>query len=105
MVPHAVSSPFASFSWMIPVRDRSKPILRLITLFQGDLKFCNKICSSMGIVCFVNICTDAGSGTEKLICKGSAAVDPVTQTNHRHRKVQRFCYQSALSHRTTSPVK
>ena len=36
-----------------------KPIFGLITFFQSNLHFCNKIGAAACVICFVNVCTDA----------------------------------------------
>ena len=46
---------------------QQQPVTGFVGFFQGDLKFCDEIRFAVGILCFVDICSDTGSSSADLI--------------------------------------
>ena len=68
-----------------------QPILALVTFFQGDLQFRDKIFGALRILCFVYVGTHRGSGTEKLAQQGVFYAALLQFAAQKHNIFGKFC--------------
>ena len=70
-----------------------QPIFRLIAFLERNLELGNKVCPSVGISCFPNICANGGSGTIQLIDQRIMPFTLLGNAKDVYRKIHRAGFQ------------
>ena len=76
-------------------------------IFEGDLQFGDKVRLAVGVLRFVDVCSDTGSGSADLIGNDRFVLtfQEFHQIEYLHGKVNGKCTQSAFSHKKFSLCK
>ena len=89
---------------IICFQQKFQPVTRFVGFFEGDLQFGDEIRFAVGVLCFVYVCSDTGSGSADLIGNNRfvLAFQEFHQIENLNRKVNRKCTQFAFSHKMIS---
>ena len=78
-----------------------QPIFAFIAFFKGNLQFGYKIGLALGVICLVDIGTDAGSASQELIGEGGFALDGITEIDGIDGELHRQVDKNIIGHKTS----